>query len=241
MCGGANGDCGPNWALESGPKLRPDNVSDALATWLLKAGLGDRIRDFRSAQIDLEQLPNLTNHQLEQLGLSPDEQVRFNLAAAGIRELPATNPVPELRPITATYIDLVDSTAISMRLDHDDFLETLRQYYEACSVAISRYGGHILQLHGDGILSVFSLPSAHDDDPERGVRAALDAVAAVSRGRAADGAPIAARAGVATGRVLVGARFGRPLNAAVSEFGEALGSTLHLAARLQTMAPPVAS
>jgi class 3 adenylate cyclase len=108
-------------------------VSDGLEKWLQMAGLGDRITQFRSAQIDLEQLLKLTSHQLGILGLSPDEQVRFTLAAAGSRALPAISPPPELRPITATYIDLVDSTKISVRLDHEDFLETLSQYYEACA------------------------------------------------------------------------------------------------------------
>ena len=85
------------------------------------------------------------------------------------------------------FFDLVDFTALSARMDPEDLLDTVRRYHQACAAPILRYGGRVTQFLGDGILSYFCYPVAHGDDPERAVRAALEAVAAGDRGEGAQG------------------------------------------------------
>ena len=87
---------------------------------------------------------------------------------------------------------------------------------------------------GDGVLAYFGWPVAHEDEPERAVRAGLAATAAVARLTAPGGEPLAARAGIATGLVVVGDLIGE--GAAQEE--AVVGETPNLAARLQALAEP---
>ena len=87
---------------------------------------------------------------------------------------------------------------------------------------------------GDGVLAYFGWPVAHEDEPERAVRAGLAATAAVARLTAPGGEPLAARVGIATGLVVVGDLVGE--GAAQEE--AVVGETPNLAARLQALAEP---
>ena len=58
------------------------------------------------------------------------------------------------------FLDLVDSTPLSVRLDPEDLLETLNRYRDACADAIVRYGGQVTQFQGDGIVACFCFRSA---------------------------------------------------------------------------------
>src|SRR4029450_10064717 len=79
----------------------------------------------------------------------------------------------ERRQLTVMFCDLVDSTALSSRLDPEDLREVVRAYQTACEEVIQRYGGHIAQYLGDGLLVYFGYPQAHEDDAHRAVRAGL--------------------------------------------------------------------
>src|SRR5882724_11525414 len=79
----------------------------------------------------------------------------------------------ERRQLTVMFCDLVDSTALSSRLDPEDLREVVRAYQIACEEVIQRYGGHIAQYLGDGLLVCFGYPQAHEDDAHRAVRAGL--------------------------------------------------------------------
>jgi len=99
---------------------------------------------------------------------------------------------------------------------------------------IERFGGTIEKYAGDAVITVFGSPVAHEDDPERAVRSALAMVARL--GAMQDelatraGRPIEMRIGVDTGEVV--AALGREAE------GLLTGGTLHVAARLQSAAPP---
>ena len=207
---------------------------DVVATWLHAVGLGEHAAAFAQQRIQPDQLRALSDADLRELGLPIGDRIRLRRALALMDRFPAgTGPV-ERRPLTVTFIDLVDSTGLAARLEPEDLLDAMRQYRTACIDAVLRFGGHVAQFLGDGVVAYFCYPVAHDDDPERGVHAALEAVAAVARLRAPDGTSLAARAGVATGKVLMGDLF------AATDDGpsQALGSTPNLAARLQALAPP---
>ncbi|MBD0270594.1 MAG: AAA family ATPase [Acetobacteraceae bacterium] len=211
---------------------------EELEAWLRAAGLADHAAAFRTHRVALEQLRALTDADLREIGLPVGDRLRFQDALARREATPLGAQVgPERRPLTVVFLDLVDSTGLAARIEAEDLLETLNMYRGACAEPIQRYGGQVAQFLGDGVMTYFGYPAAHEDDPERAVRASLEAVAAVSRLAAADGTPLAARAGVATGVVLAGDLFG--VGAAAPERGgRALGNTPNLAARLQTLARP---
>src|SRR5271170_6438823 len=88
--------------------------------------------------------------------------------------------VGELRRLTIMYCDLVGSTELSGRWEPEAYRELMGRYRQVCRDVIeSRLEGHIVQFTGDGVLSIFGFPVAHENDAERGVRAGLALVRAV--------------------------------------------------------------
>jgi len=77
----------------------------------------------------------------------------------------------ERRQLTVMFCDLVDSTALSARLDPEELHEVVRKYQEFCAAAIHRFEGHIAQYLGDGVLVYFGYPVAHEDGAQRAVAA----------------------------------------------------------------------
>ena len=71
------------------------------------------------------------------------------------------------------FCDLQGSTALSQQLDPEELREVIRSYQEVCAGAVSRFDGHIAKYLGDGLLVYFGYPQAHEDDPQRAVRAGL--------------------------------------------------------------------
>jgi class 3 adenylate cyclase len=136
----------------------------------------------------------------------------------------------ERRQLTVMFCDLVGSTVLAQRIDPEDLRDVIHAYQMACASVVEKYGGHVAQLLGDGVMVYFGWPDAHENDAERGVRAALDIVQAVTRVSAQE--PLAVRIGVASGPVVVGGASGG-IN---PDDGLAVGETPNLAARLQTLA-----
>jgi class 3 adenylate cyclase len=88
--------------------------------------------------------------------------------------------VGELRRLTIMFCDVVGSTEMSGRQEPETYRELMRGYRAACRDVIEhRFDGHIVQLKGDGTLSTFGFPVAHENDAERAVRAGLALVRAV--------------------------------------------------------------
>jgi len=145
-------------------------------------------------------------------------------------EQPAPKPAPveagERRQLTVLFCDLVGSTELSTRLDAEELAERVRSYQSTCVEVIERFGGHVAQYLGDGILVYFGYPQAHDDDAERAVRAGLGIVEAL-----AGQSPV--RIGIHTGPVVVQA-----MGSGEKRETLALGETTNLAARLEALAAP---
>jgi class 3 adenylate cyclase len=87
--------------------------------------------------------------------------------------------VPERRRITVLFSDLVGSTAMSERMDAEDLREVISAYQRCVAEAVRRFDGFVAKYMGDGVLVYFGYPEAHEDDPERAVRAGLELVAAL--------------------------------------------------------------
>jgi class 3 adenylate cyclase len=110
--------------------------------------------------------------------------------------------VGELRRLTIMFCDVVGSTELSGRLDPETYRELMRGYRAACRDVIeSRFEGHIVQLKGDGTLSTFGFPVAHENDAERAVRAGLALVRAVRSLTSAAGESLDVRVAVHHGPV----------------------------------------
>jgi len=149
-----------------------------------------------------------------------------------IERLPA-----ERRQLTVVFVDVVDATSLSERLDPEDFFSVLRDYRDICEESIRRFGGHLARMVGDGLLAYFGLPRAHEDDAERAVRAALSIVSRLQAHlfSTAESGParLNIRIGINTGLVVIGSLVGETDLRQQDVFGAAA----HVAARLQAMAP----
>src|SRR4029079_18821130 len=114
---------------------------------------------------------------------------------------------PELKFATALFADLVGSTTLAEQEDPEVVQSVVGRSFDRLSVEIDGYGGLLEKFMGDAVLAVFGVPQAHEDDPERAVRAALELQAVLSelnRGFAAEGRPtLQMRVGVEAGEVLV--------------------------------------
>jgi class 3 adenylate cyclase/tetratricopeptide (TPR) repeat protein len=214
-----------------------------VTAWLRDLGLERYAEAFRDHEIDAEILPRLTAGDLRDIGITAVGHRRKLLEAiaalTAVAEPAPTQPRAarsraERRQLTVLFCDLVGSTELSARLDPEDLAQLIRTYQECCTAVIVRWDGHVARYLGDGVLAYFGYPSAGEDDVERAVRAGLDLVAAVGRLTAGDGQPLAARVGIATGRVVVGDLIGK--GAAQEE--AVVGETPNLAARLQALAEP---
>ena len=106
------------------------------------------------------------------------------------------------------FCDLVGSTALSARLDPEDLREVYGAYHAAAAEEVARFGGLVAKYMGDGVLSYFGYPQAHEDDAERAVRTGLALAERVARLEMHD-LPLAARVGIATGLVVVGDLIGQ--------------------------------
>jgi class 3 adenylate cyclase/tetratricopeptide (TPR) repeat protein len=151
---------------------------------------------------------------------------------------PPQTPAPvapeseERRTVTVLFADLSDYTSVAERLDH----ETVKMLVERClnrlASEVERFGGRVDKFIGDNVMAVFGAPVAHENDPERAVRAAFGMHEAMdelnSELKSQFGFDFALRVGVNTGEVLAGR---------VGEAYTVLGDAVNVAARLQAAAP----
>jgi len=131
------------------------------------------------------------------------------------------------------FCDLVGSTALSARLDPEDLREVIAAYHGAVADVVRGFDGFVAKYMGDGVLSYFGYPRAHEDDAERAVRTGLGLVEAISR-LDVGSSKLQARVGIATGLVVVGDLIGE----GSAQEQSVVGETPNLAARLQALAEP---
>jgi class 3 adenylate cyclase/tetratricopeptide (TPR) repeat protein len=142
------------------------------------------------------------------------------------------SPDAQRRQLTVMFCDLVGSTALSGRLDPEELRELMQSYQRTCGEVIARYGGHVAQYLGDGLMVYFGWPQAYEDGAVRAIRAGLEVTEAVAHLTAST--PISARVGIHTGLVVIG-ETGRG-DASIPK--AAVGETPNIAARVQGLAEP---
>src|SRR5437762_10238377 len=133
----------------------------------------------------------------------------------------------ERKVVTCLFADLVGFTARAESLDPEDVEAILRPYHERLRAELERYGGTVEKFIGDAVMALFGAPIAHEDDPERAVRAAL-----AIRDGARESADLEVRIAVNTGEAIVRLELGSG-----TREGIATGDVINTASRLQAAAP----
>jgi class 3 adenylate cyclase/predicted ATPase len=221
-------------------------------SWLRGIGLAQYADMFRANDIDFIILRELTDLDLEKIGVvSLGHRRKLLRAIAELGGAVAATPVmpmlipsaatppplaasaeaaAERRHLTVMFCDLVGSTAISARLDAEEWRDLVGAYLDAASAEVVEMGGYVAKKLGDGLMSLFGYPVAQENDSERAVRAALAiqrSLVELNRKNAGSGKPtLAARIGLETGPVVVDAA------------GEIFGDAPNVAARVQALAEP---
>jgi class 3 adenylate cyclase/tetratricopeptide (TPR) repeat protein len=133
----------------------------------------------------------------------------------------------ERKTVTVLFVDLVGFTAQAEQLDPEDVRGVLSPYHAHVRADLERHGGTVEKFIGDAVVAAFGAPLAHEDDPERAVRAAL-----AIRDWIAEQSDLQVRIAVNTGEALVS------VGAKPAE-GEAMvaGDVINTAARMQAAAP----
>ena len=156
-------------------------------------GMSEYAERFAENRIDFSVLPDLTDQDLEKLGVLLGDRRKMLRAISRpprrwtrplllrLRHLLSRSPLDtaERRQVTVMFSDLVGSTALSARMDPEDLREIISAYQKCVAETVQRFGGFVAKYMGDGVLVYFGYPQAHEDDAERAVRAGLELVAAV--------------------------------------------------------------
>jgi predicted ATPase/class 3 adenylate cyclase len=151
----------------------------------------------------------------------------------------------ERRVVTVLFCDVVGSTALGEQMDPEEWTEIMNGVFERLIAATTRYGGTVARLMGDSILTLFGAPTAHEDDPLRAVRAALDMLQdlrpyqdqitkeLLAAGVRPSPTDFELRIGINTGLVVVG-------NVGSDQKQEytAMGDAINLASRMEQTARP---
>ena len=170
-----------------------------------------------------------------------DQSIHARLSASAptplIDKMRAARITGERKPVTALFADVVGSTTLAEQMDAEDWTAIISEIFDLMSNSIFRYEGTIAQLQGDAILAFFGAPVAHEDDPERAVRAALDMVTETDEFarqlKVTHGIDLRIRAGINSGPVVVG-NVGTDLRYEYT----ALGDAMNVASRMQAAAEP---
>ena len=139
-------------------------------------------------------------------------------------------PGAERRIVSILFADLVGFTPLVEERDPEETRELLGRYFDAARAVVARYGGSVEKFIGDAVMAVWGTPTAHEDDAERAVRAALDMVEAVQGlGTEMKVSGLELRAGVLTGEAAV--------SMGASDQALVAGDLVNTASRLQAVAP----
>jgi len=219
-----------------------ENALD-IGAWLKTRGLERYERAFRDADIDVDLLAELSDDDLQKIGVESlgDRKrllkaARVNVESAETAKAPAARATQssrrERRQLTVMFVDLIGSTALSVRFDAEDMGDLLKRYQDTVSRVIKDHGGIVGQYLGDGVLAYFGWPIAHEDEAARAIRAGLEITRAVAELKDGDDDALSCRVGVATGQVMVGELIGE----GIAQQQMIVGETPNLAARLQDLA-----
>ena len=190
--------------------------------------MDDSPEQIESAIAALEAQRGVLGSAIADMAIAP---LRDKLAAA---QASALRREQRLKPVTVLFMDVVGSTDLSRQLDPEDVHAVMDGALERLTAVVESQHGRVLQYAGDSLLAVFGADQAHEDDPERAVRAGLAIIDEIpqlaARVRAQYGLDgFSLRVGINTGPVLLGG--------GVDAEGSIRGITVNIAARMEQTAP----
>src|SRR6266571_2728494 len=145
-----------------------------------------------------------------QCGQDNPDIAKFCLACGSEIEATPTETREIRKTVTVVFTDVTGSTAMGERLDPESLRRVMSRYFVTMREVLERHGGTVEKFIGDAIVAVFGVPSLHEDDALRAVRAATEmrvALASLNDELMTDwGVTIAVRTGVNTGEVVAGDR-----------------------------------
>lgn len=215
-----------------------------IGPWLDRLGLGEYTRAFEDNHIDDAVLVDLTDADLKTLGIvSLGHRKRVLAAIDALRsnhsETPSAPPCEprgdtgERRQVTIVFADISGFTSISHTLDPEEVRELVERFTSTVDRIVEAYGGTVDKHIGDAVMALFGAPLAHDTDPLRAARAALDIHAALAAQSAQGMRALRAHIGIASGEVVAGT-----LGRGGARDYTVLGDSVNLAARLVDAAAP---
>ena len=228
----------------------PTSMSNSITQWLEELGLGQFAELFVEQQIDHEVLPDLTEEDLEKLGLPLGPRKKLLKAIAALTDvMPEQGATTELsqpvqglaawerhpgerKPVTMLFADVKSSTALTERLDAEETHELLYGATQRMCAAVEAHRGTVCRFMGDGVMAMFGAPIASEHHAVEACEAAL-AMQADIRDYAANGRGLQIRVGLHSGEVVV-------LTVGEGEKAEydASGPTVPIAARMEQAAEP---
>jgi class 3 adenylate cyclase len=147
------------------------------------------------------------------IAATPIDDNRFSRVTAAAPEAlvqkvrAATGLTGERRLVTILFVDVVGSTALSEQLEVETWTEIMNQVFDQLIPVVYHYEGTVARILGDSLLAFFGAPVAHEDDPTRAVRAALDIQSIgktfTDKMRQSHGIEFALRACIHTGSVII--------------------------------------
>ena len=187
------------------------------------------LEKLRAAMAGLEAQRAMLSEAIVGPALAALSQQLSTLEARAAQAAPAVEE--ERRILTALFSDIVGSTSLAEKLDPEDWRAVVAAVHAMAGRVVQQRGGTVLQYLGDGLLAAFGAEIPSERDPQNAISAALDIQAGIAALQT--GQPIQLRIGVHTGLVVVGA-----IGSEVKREFTAIGDTMNLAARLQSIAPP---
>ena len=111
-----------------------------------------------------------------QCGTDNPDAAKFCFACGSplVSAAPAAPPQEVRKVVSIVFSDLKGSTAMGEKLDSESLREVMTRYFDAMSAELEKHGGVVEKFIGDAIMAVFGLPTVHEDDALRAVRAAAD-------------------------------------------------------------------
>src|ERR1700747_1113640 len=141
-----------------------------IADWLEKLGMSEYSQRFAENRIDFSVLPDLTDQDLEKLGVVLGDRRKMLRAIANLEvqksadvvtvaaaapPRPSPLDTAERRQVTVMFSDLVGSTALSASMDPEDLREVISAYQKCVAETVQRFGGFVAKYMGDGVLIYF--------------------------------------------------------------------------------------
>ena len=140
-----------------------------IADWLKTLGMSEYAERFAENAIDFSVLPDLTDQDLEKLGVLLGHRRKLLRAIADLKDIKKSEPevavaaaIPaaprpqdaaERRQVAVMFSDLVGSTALSARMDPEDLREVISAYQKCVAETVRRWGGFVAKFMGDGVLN----------------------------------------------------------------------------------------